>query len=158
MTSAGTFLHVRSVEIASVKPIGVSAITVTVTGTPVAMNNKTRNIIQPLSRFLYPDEDSVFALFVALFGRVLEDADTDLLDVMHAHWVDKANNEARKASMPLRKATWTRYYAVPGKPGGHIAAQASEPPTGKRRAAGRCALPGAHQRTDQGPDARRFDA
>jgi uncharacterized phage protein gp47/JayE len=33
LTSAGTLLHVRTVEIASVKPISVSAITVTVTGT-----------------------------------------------------------------------------------------------------------------------------
>lgn len=36
LTSAGTSLHVRSVEIASVKPIGQSAITVTIVGTTPA--------------------------------------------------------------------------------------------------------------------------
>jgi hypothetical protein len=57
------------------------------------MNSKTRSIISRFPDFYTRDEDSVFALFIALFGQVLEGAETDLLDVMHSHWVDKANNE-----------------------------------------------------------------
>jgi hypothetical protein len=56
------------------------------------MDNKTQNIIRRFPDFYTRDAESIFALFVALFGRVLEDAETALLEVMHAHWVDKANN------------------------------------------------------------------
>lgn len=57
------------------------------------MNSKTRSIISRFPDFHTRDEDSVFALFISLFGQVLDGAETDLLDVMHSHWVDKANNE-----------------------------------------------------------------
>lgn len=55
--------------------------------------NKTRSIIRRFPDFYTREEGSVFFLFVALFGQVLEEAENDLLRVMHAHWVDKANNE-----------------------------------------------------------------
>ncbi len=54
---------------------------------------KTTSIIRRLPHFYTPDRDSVLFAFVNLFGQILEDAEIDLLRVMHAHWVDKANNE-----------------------------------------------------------------
>ena len=121
LTSAGTFIHVRTVEIASVKPIDVCHHDRDRDRDDCsAMNNKTRNIISRFPDFYTRDEDSIFALFVALFGRVLEGADTALLDVMHAHWVDKANNAGvarlrcrpeRRPGQDISRCTWKAWGA-----------------------------------------------
>ncbi|MBK8021892.1 MAG: hypothetical protein IPK19_10835 [Chloroflexi bacterium] len=56
------------------------------------MNSKSRSIISRLPDFYTRDEGTTLALFVQLFGRVIEEVEADLLAVMHAHWVDKADN------------------------------------------------------------------
>lgn len=76
------------------------------------MNNKTRSIIRRFPDFYTRDDESVFALFVGLFGRVLEDVETDLLAVMHAHWVDKANNEGSQGFDTAQKGDLDKIFTL----------------------------------------------
>ena len=76
------------------------------------MNSKTRNIISRFADFYTREDGSVFVRFIELFGRVLEDAETDLLDVMNAHWVDKANNAAALGFDDLQKGDLDRIFAL----------------------------------------------
>jgi hypothetical protein len=76
------------------------------------MNNKTRNIIRRFPDFYTREDASVFALFVGLFGRVLEDVETDLLAVMHSHWVDKANNEGSQGFDTAQKGDLDKIFTL----------------------------------------------
>lgn len=76
------------------------------------MDNKTRNIIRRFADFYTSDEDSVLALFVGLFGQVLAGAEIALLDVMHAHWVDKANNAGSQGFDTARKGDLDKIFTL----------------------------------------------
>jgi len=60
---------------------------------PGKVSAKTPTLIRRLPHFFDPhDTDSLFGRFMDAFGQVLEQAEVDLLRVMHAHWVNTADN------------------------------------------------------------------
>ena len=73
---------------------------------------KTSSIIRRLPHFYSADEDSVLYLFVDLFGQVLEEAENDLLRVMNAHWVDKANNEGSRGFDTAQKGDLDKIFTL----------------------------------------------
>lgn len=76
------------------------------------MDNKTRNIIRRFPDFYTSDQDSVLALFVGVFGQVLNEAEIALLDVMHAHWVDKANNAGSQGFDAAQKGDLDKIFTL----------------------------------------------
>jgi hypothetical protein len=65
---------------------------------------KTLNIASRLPHFYDTQNvESVLYQFIDVFGAIIEQAETDLLDVMHAHHVDTATNEGSQGFIGQRK-------------------------------------------------------
>ena len=74
---------------------------------------RTESIIRRFPDFFQPDGvHSVTYRFVAVFGSMLDEAETALIDVMRAHWVDTAHNEGSKGFNTTQKGDLDKIFSL----------------------------------------------
>ncbi|MBZ5724659.1 MAG: hypothetical protein LAP87_06640 [Acidobacteriia bacterium] len=74
--------------------------------------SKTASIAGRLPGFYTAGGSSVLIGFLDVFGQVLEQAETDLLEVMRAHWVDKAANEGSRGFDSAQKGDLDKIFTL----------------------------------------------
>ncbi len=74
---------------------------------------KTRDILNRLPHFLAAaDTASALYWFVRTFGQILDRTETDLLEVMQAHFVDNANNEGSRGFDTTQKGDLDKIFSL----------------------------------------------
>jgi hypothetical protein len=76
------------------------------------LSSKTRTLAQHFPDFYTAGDASVFIGWLDVFGQVLELAEIDLLRVMHAHWVDTANNEGSQGFDTAQKGDLDQIFSL----------------------------------------------
>ena len=74
---------------------------------------KTQGILSRLPHFyLSEDTSSIFYQFLEVFGKTLDEVESDLLKVMYAHYVDKADNEGSQGFNTNQKGDLDQIFSL----------------------------------------------
>ena len=74
---------------------------------------RTESIIKKFPSFFQSEErENVFYRFIDVFGRTLDEVESDLLKVMRAHWVDTAGNEGSKGFNTTQKGDLDKIFSL----------------------------------------------
>jgi len=75
--------------------------------------SRTSSIIKRLPGFYQSKAtDDVLYRFIEVFGKTLDEAESDLIKVMRAHWVDTANNEDSKGFNTTQKGDLDKIFSL----------------------------------------------
>jgi hypothetical protein len=74
---------------------------------------RTEGIIRRFPSF-YQSEDakSIFYQFIAVFGKALDEVESDLIKVMRAHWVNTADNEGSQGFNTTQKGNLDKIFSL----------------------------------------------